>query len=67
MKGDVEDWFKAVEDAMKQSLKIILKSEIATQNGEAIDRLTWIQGNPPCQILLVVDYLSWTSSTEAFI
>jgi dynein heavy chain len=32
-----------------------------------MDRVTWIKSNLPCQILLTVDSISWTTNTELYL
>jgi hypothetical protein len=52
---------------MKASLRTIIKHEMATYNSENLERSSWIKSNPPCQVMLIVDSLSWTTSTELFL
>ena len=45
----------------------MVRHEMAAYNSEGMERSNWIKCNPPCQVMLAVDSLAWTASTELFL
>ena len=45
-RGEVEDWFKTVEESMRVSIKTNLRTALIRFENDDVKRVDWIQENP---------------------
>ena len=62
-RGEVEEWFKIIEDSMKYSLKVVFRNSILHYEADDTNRKEWVLAYPS-QVILGVDSIYWTKITE---
>ncbi|CAD8076520.1 unnamed protein product [Paramecium sonneborni] len=62
-RGEVEDWFKGLEDKMKSSLNGVMRQSLFKYQLEDTQRKDWIF-EFPLQIIITIDSIFWTKITE---
>ncbi|CAK72703.1 unnamed protein product (macronuclear) [Paramecium tetraurelia] len=62
-RGEVEDWFKALEDKMKSSLNGVMRQSLIKYQLEDTQRRDWVF-EFPLQIIITIDSIFWTKITE---
>jgi len=60
---EVEVWFKDLEEAMKHSIKVVVRQSLVKYDSEDTKRSVWIT-EFPSQVILSLDSMYWTKITE---
>ncbi|KAL4466850.1 hypothetical protein ABPG74_010447 [Tetrahymena malaccensis] len=60
---EVENWFKDLEEAMKNSLRYVMRSALLKYDDEDTQRSQWVISFPS-QVVLALDAIYWTKITE---